>query len=69
MLRTVILNPVRPSNRLVLKYVCDIAKALVSIHNSNIIHGAVKPTNIYISEKNNAMLGEFKKASSSLLIS
>ena len=61
MLRTVVLNPVRPANRLVLKYLCDIAKGLVSIHSANLIHAAVKPTNIYISEKNIAMLGEFKK--------
>ena len=61
MLRTVVLNSVRPSNRLVLKYVCDVAKALLSIHNSNIIHAAVRPSNIYINGENNAMLGEFKK--------
>lgn len=28
MLRTVVLSAVRPSNRLVLKYVCDISKGL-----------------------------------------
>ena len=61
MLRTIVLNSVRPSNRLVQKYICDIAKALLSIHNSNIIHSAVKPSNIYIDSENTAMLGEFKK--------
>ena len=61
MLRTIVLSSVRPSNRLVTKYVCDITKALVSIHNSKIVHAAVRPSNIYINLENSAMLGEFKK--------
>ena len=48
MLKTVVLNPVRPSNRLAMKYLCDISKGLSSLHNCNIIHGSVKPSSIYI---------------------
>ena len=44
-----------------LKYICDISKALLSIHNSNMINGAVKPSNIYLSADNTALLGAFKK--------
>ena len=48
MLKSVVLNQVRPSIRLVMKYLCDIAKGLSTLHNSNIIHGSVKPSSIYI---------------------
>lgn len=61
MLKTVVLNAVRPSNRLVTKYICDIAKALVTLHSANIIHGSVKPSSIYIQSDNTAMLGEIGK--------
>mmetsp|Transcript_19452 Transcript_19452/g.22085 ORF Transcript_19452/g.22085 Transcript_19452/m.22085 type:complete len:743 (-) Transcript_19452:269-2497(-) len=61
MLRSVVLNPVRPSNRLGLKYCCDLAKALYSIHNSNIVHAGVKPSAMYLNASNTALLGEFKK--------
>ena len=46
MLRTVVLNPVRPSNRLAMKYLCEICKGLSAIHNCNIIHGSIKPSSI-----------------------
>ncbi len=61
MLRTIVLNSIRPSNRIVLKYICEISKALVSIHNSKIVHAAIRPSNIYLNAENCAMLGEFKK--------
>lgn len=48
MLKTVVLNPVRPSNRLAMKYLCDISKGLSSLNNCNIIHGSIKPSSIYI---------------------
>ena len=48
MLKSVVLNPIRPSSRLCLKYLCDVAKGLSTLHNSNIIHGSVKPSSIYI---------------------
>eukprot|EP00744_Colponema_vietnamica_P000651 GILI01001143.1.p1 GENE.GILI01001143.1~~GILI01001143.1.p1 ORF type:complete len:753 (+),score=218.18 GILI01001143.1:205-2463(+) len=61
MLRTVVLNPVRPSNRVCMRYLCDVAKGLIAIHNCNIIHGGVKPSGIYLSANNTAMVGEFRK--------
>ena len=48
MLKSVVLNPVRPNSRLCLKYLADITKGLSILHNCNIIHGSVKPSSIYI---------------------
>lgn len=45
-----------------MKYLCDIAKGLMALHNTGIVHGSVKPSNIYISADNTAMLGEMGKA-------
>lgn len=61
LLRTVILNPIRPSSRLILKYLADISKGLVTIHGSGLVHAAIKPSNIFISSDNTAKIGEFKK--------
>jgi serine/threonine protein kinase len=61
MLKTVVLNPVRPTNRLAMKYLCDICKGLASLNNCNIIHGSVKPSSIYIQSDNTAMIGELGK--------
>ena len=61
MLKSVVLNSVRPSSRLVMKYLCDIVKGLATLHNCNITHGSVKPSSIYIQDDNTAMLGELGK--------
>ena len=61
MVGTIMMNSILPSARIFLKYICDIAKALSLIHASNIIHGAVRPSNIYLCAGNQAKLGEFKK--------
>ena len=61
MLRTVVQNPIRLSNKLALKYTSDISKGLAAIHACGLIHAAVKPSNIYIDERNSAMLGEIAK--------
>lgn len=61
MLKSVVLNSVRPSSRLALKYLCDVAKGLSTLHNCNIIHGSVKPSSIYIQSDNTALLGELGK--------
>ena len=61
MLRSVVLNEIKPSNKMTLKYLWDIWKALSLLHNNNIIHGSVKPSSIYINAKNEAMLGELAK--------
>ena len=61
MLKSVVLNSVRPSSWMALKWLCDICKGLVTLHNSNVIHGAVKPSSIYIQDDNTALLGEIGK--------
>ena len=61
MLKSVVLNSVRPSSRLVSKYTCDIAKGLSLLHNCNITHGSVKPSSIFIQSDNTALLGELGK--------
>jgi len=61
MLQTYVMNSLPIENRAMLKYICDISKALLSIHNSNMINGAVKPSNVYLSADNTALLGAFKK--------
>ena len=52
MLRSVVLNPVRPSQRLAMKYLADVTKGLSTLHNCNLIHGSVKPGSIYIQDDN-----------------
>jgi serine/threonine protein kinase len=61
LLKTVVLNAVRPSNRQVMKYICDIAKGLLTLHSANIVHGSVKPSSIYLQRDNTCMLGEIGK--------
>lgn len=61
MASTVVRNPKRPTNRLALRYLSDIAKGLIAVHNCNIIHARVKPSAIYLDGNNTALLGEFGK--------
>ena len=61
MLKSVVLNSVRPSSRLAMKYLVDILKGLQILHNSTIVHGSVKPSSIYIQSDNTALLGELGK--------
>jgi serine/threonine protein kinase len=61
LLNTVVLNQMRPSSKLALRYMSDITKALVVLHNSGVIHGGVKPSCMFLSVNNNAVLGELKK--------
>jgi serine/threonine protein kinase len=61
MLNTVVLNPVRQSSKRMLRYMSDICKALVVLHNSGVIHGGVKPACMFLNSENNAVLGELKK--------
>lgn len=61
LLNTVVLNQMRPSSKLVLRYMSDVCKALVVLHNSGVIHGGVKPSCIFLTVNNTAVLGELKK--------
>jgi len=58
---SVVLSNTRPSNRMVNKYVCDITKALSSLHNCGIVHGNIKPSKMYLNSNNEVMLGELGK--------
>ena len=48
MLQAVVQNAIRPSSRLCLKYLCDMAKGLATLHAGNIVHGNVKPSSVLI---------------------
>ena len=61
LMSSVVLSNTRPSNRMVLKYLCDICKGLSSLHNCGIIHGNIKPSSLYLSNENVVMLGELGK--------
>jgi serine/threonine protein kinase len=61
MLTTVVRNPKRPPPRISLKYLCDLAKGMIAVHNCNIIHARVKPSSMYLSGDNTAMVGELGK--------
>ena len=61
MMSSVVLSNIRPSNRMILKYLCDICKGLSSLHNCGIVHGSIKPSSIYIAHDNTAMIGELGK--------
>lgn len=62
LLHSVILNTKqRPKPRLCLRYLCDMCKGIIAVHNCNIIHGRVKPSSMYLDGHNNLMLGEFGK--------
>lgn len=58
---SIVQNPKRPNNRLALRWLADITKGLIVIHNCNIIHGRIKPSAIYLDANNTAMIGEFGK--------
>ena len=61
LMSSVVLSNTRPSNRMVLKYLCDICKGLSSLHNTGIIHGSIKPSSLYLNNENVVMLGELGK--------
>lgn len=61
MLNSVVLSSTRPSQRIILKWIIDLTKALRSFHNSQIVHGGVKAKNIFLSADNQAMLGPLGK--------
>jgi serine/threonine protein kinase len=43
---------------MILKYIADIVKGLSSLHNCGIVHGNIKPSNLYLSNKNVVMIGQ-----------
>jgi len=54
-------NGWRPDTRTALRYMCDIAKGLIALHNCKFIHARVKPSSVYMDSKNTCMLGEMGK--------
>lgn len=57
----IITNPLKPSNKSIMKYVCDLAKGLSVLHQSDTIHGGIRPTNLFINHLNDLVLGPIKK--------
>jgi len=62
MMSTVVLNNARPSDRMVLKWLCDMAKGLSSFHNCGIVHGGIKPSNLFLNSDNTALVGPIQRA-------
>jgi serine/threonine protein kinase len=61
LLNTVVLSSMRPTSKLALRYMSDVTKALTVLHQSGVIHGGVKPSCVFLSMNNAAILGELKK--------
>ena len=61
MLHSVILSGSRPSNKLAIKWLMDICKALKVFHSTGNIHLGVRATNVYLNERNTALLGQMGK--------
>lgn len=60
--RCLVCNPLKPSKTTVLKYICDLAKGLGMLHQSGVVHGAIRATNLFINEENHLVLGPIKKS-------
>jgi serine/threonine protein kinase len=45
-----------------MKYMCDLSKGLSVLHQSDTIHGGVRPSNLLINAKNDLVLGPIKKS-------
>ena len=57
----IISNPIKPSNKSIMKYICDLAKGLAVLHQSDTIHGGIRPSNLFINHHNDLVLGPIKK--------
>lgn len=60
--RCLVTNPLKPSRTTVSKYICDLAKGLGMLHQSGVVHGAIRATNLFINEDNQLQLGPIKKS-------
>ena len=60
--RCLVSNPLKPSRTTVTKYICGLAKGLGMLHQSGVVHGAVRATNLFINEENHLVLGPIKKS-------
>jgi serine/threonine protein kinase len=57
MLTQSVKSAIRPTSRQCLKYLIDLCKALLTLHSANIVHGAVKPSRMYIQADKTVVLG------------
>ena len=55
-------NILKASKKLVMKYICDLSKALCILHQGDTIHGGVRPGNLFINEINDLVIGPIKKS-------
>lgn len=60
--KTIEINPLKPSTKTIMKYICDLAKGLSIMHQSGTVHGGVRSTNLFISGDNQLVLGRPKKS-------
>ena len=58
----VINNPLKPSKKTIMKYVCDLAKGLSILHQGDTIYGGLRPSNLLINHLNDLVLGPIKKS-------
>jgi len=65
--RCLVLNPLRPSTQTINKYLCDIAKGMGLLHQSGVVHGAIRCTNLFISENNSLVVGPVKRVETEYL--
>ena len=60
--RCIVQNPLRPSAKTIMKYICDLCKGLTLLHQSGTIHGGIRPTNLFINQINDLQIGPIKKS-------
>lgn len=65
--RCLLHNPLKPSRTTVAKYICDLAKGLGMLHQSGVVHGAVRTSNLFINEENHLAIGPIKKSETEVL--
>lgn len=49
-------------NRTINKFICDLAQGLSIFHQQDVIHGGIRPTNLFITRSNDLVVGEIKKS-------
>lgn len=60
--RCIVQNALKPSNKTIMKYMCDLCKGVTVLHQADTIHGGIRPSNLLINELNDLCLGPIKKS-------
>jgi serine/threonine protein kinase len=56
----IVTNPLKPSYKSIMKYICDLSKGLTVLHMTNITHGGIRPSNLFINHLNDLVIGPIK---------